>query len=327
MKDSGERRNTAAPCWSPAQDFDLLSRAAPDVARPTVVLALSAPGSPPRESLQRARAVADAAGGALHLVRVLPGRSHGAAVLSDGNLTDILQSVEQTLTAHRATRAWMKDTLPDGQGVERLAILHGEFVESVTVYAREVDAGLILVCPEGEHAGRLVTRLAATTRTPVLAARAPARNQTIVAATDLRDPTYPVLQLAAALGQQLETSVIVVHNVRLGATPNEATAASAGETRVDAAQAERLARLRQASGLLPMASRTAVRHEDDPVDAILLAAREEEADLVVVGTRAPAWFERGGGADVAARIVDRARRSVLVTPVNVSATPLEFEWG
>lgn len=297
-------------------------------AKPSVLLALSDTGLP-SESLARARALADDIGAALHLVRVLPEAEGAAPRSARRTLPELLRSVERTLFAHRTTRDWMRSALPEGRGVERFAILHGEFVDRVAVYAREVEAQLILVAPREEDAGELVTQLAEATRTPVLVARAPAKNQTIIAATDLQDPEYPVLNLAAALGRQLETSVIAVHNFRLdAASPEVGQGAAGGAGQAESARAERLARLEQASRHLPTAARALVRHDDDHADAILEAARAEEADLVVVGTRRRAWFERFPSGNVASRVVDRAQRSVLVTPVGeVADAPMELAWG
>jgi nucleotide-binding universal stress UspA family protein len=288
------------------------------------VLALSS-ASAPTQTLLRARALADGLGGVLHVVRVLPEANATPAVASHATFPELLCSVERTLTAHRTTRAWMRAALPDGCGVDRFAILHGDFVDRIAVYAREADAHLILIAADDDDGG-LVTRLAAITGTPVLASRTAAKSQTIVAATDLRHPDYPVLHFAAALGRQLQTSVIAVHNFRLDAAEQQPEGDGPGVPS-HPHHAARLARLQQASQRLPAATRVIVRQEHDPVDAILDQARAEQADLVVVGARSRAWFERSGRG-VASLVVNRARRSVLVIPVGEANEPnVELAWG
>ncbi|MBK8259309.1 MAG: universal stress protein [Polyangiaceae bacterium] len=54
---------------------------------------------------------------------------------------------------------------------------------------------------------------------------------------------------------------------------------------------------------------------------VLGEAREHNADLVVVGTRKRTWFDRLVAGSVAEQIVNRAKRSVLVTPLD-DARPL-----
>ncbi len=310
------------PVSSEAPGFGLeRSRAA--TPRQSLLLALSGAGAP-TESLQRARALADGLGAALHVVRVLPEEERSPSSAAN-KFPELLRSVERTLRAHRETRAWMSQALP-GRGVERFAILHGELVERVAVYAREADAKLILIGAEDDQ-GAVVTRLVATTGVPVLVSRTPAKNHTIVAATDLRHPDYPVLQFAALLGRQLESHVIAVHNLGLAAPLQQARAEGSGAAPAARAHAEQLDRLRQVSEQFQPSIRAVVRQESDPVDAILEQASAEEADLVVVGARARAWFEGSGRDGLAGTVIHRARRSVLVIPVGDTSEPAaELAW-
>ena len=65
--------------------------------------------------------------------------------------------------------------------------------------------------------------------------------------------------------------------------------------------------------------RSIVRKEFNPVEAILQEARVQDADLVVVGTRSKSWLARVLTGSVAARVVNRANRSVLVTPLELAS--------
>ncbi len=58
-----------------------------------------------------------------------------------------------------------------------------------------------------------------------------------------------------------------------------------------------------------------VIESDDPVDCILLLAEEEEVDLIVVGAAGRHFFmERLFQPSVAARLLKRSKRPVLVVP-------------
>lgn len=83
----------------------------------------------------------------------------------------------------------------------------------------------------------------------------------------------------------------------------------------DSVRKARSARLSQASQKLAADARAVIRNEVNPVDALLREAREHDADLVVVGTRRRGWFECFRARSVAAQVVNRAKRSVLVMPL------------
>jgi nucleotide-binding universal stress UspA family protein len=65
-----------------------------------------------------------------------------------------------------------------------------------------------------------------------------------------------------------------------------------------------------------------VRSEDNPVDAILNEARKRDADFVVVGARRRSWYDWPLFGSVASRVVNRGERSVLVLPLEESATSM-----
>jgi nucleotide-binding universal stress UspA family protein len=59
-----------------------------------------------------------------------------------------------------------------------------------------------------------------------------------------------------------------------------------------------------------------IANERDAVDAILEHARRRNADLIVVGTRSHSWLSRNLLGSVSTELVDRAIRSVLITPLS-----------
>ncbi|MEO8181498.1 MAG: universal stress protein [Deltaproteobacteria bacterium] len=92
-------------------------------------------------------------------------------------------------------------------------------------------------------------------------------------------------------------------------------------------------RLRKACRQLPVPAQAVVRDEVSLADAILDEARVHDADLVVLGAQRRSWLERLFDGGVATRVVNRAQRSVLVTPMSESSTgdsePLHYlsDWG
>jgi nucleotide-binding universal stress UspA family protein len=58
-----------------------------------------------------------------------------------------------------------------------------------------------------------------------------------------------------------------------------------------------------------------IADELDAVDAILQQAHRQNADLIVVGTRSHSWLSRTLIGSVSTELVDRAIRSVLITPL------------
>ena len=125
---------------------------------------------------------------------------------------------------------------------------------------------------------------------PVLVARPAAGNDTVLAASDLRDPRASVVRMAAEVALHFGAPLLVLHNAERGSS----AASRLGEV---------LARLDVAAdGVLVSSPST--------TDALLGAARARDVDLLVVGSHRAA-----SRAGVAAEVLERARRSVLVLPL------------
>jgi len=257
----------------------------------------------PTSSLLRAVAIAHVLDADLHVFRVLPPTSRVNALFPQHNVVDAVYAVEQTLHAHRATKEWLSACLPDGDpAIDDFVIAHGDFIARVAQQAAELQPALIVVPSRKGETGNGVTALARASGVPVLVAREATKEGTIVAATDLEWKGYPVLSRAATLGAQLDAPVVAIHNLKPATTSlgNEKGA---------------LVPLQAAAGTLPVDTRAVVRSEVNAVDAILEEARVHNADMVVVGTRERTWFARFFRGNVAAQVVNRAKRSVLVVPL------------
>jgi nucleotide-binding universal stress UspA family protein len=287
----------------------------------SVVLALFENGRP-SACLRRAATLAGDTDAALHLVRVLPEPEDVGGALDAHNTIPILRSVEHALVAHRAMRSWIHGlSLPHG-APQCFSLLHGDFVTQVVRYVEEVDAQL-LVFAGHEGASQLVSALTARTRTPVLVSRPRSRSKakTIVAATDLQDAEYPVLQFATELGRRLDSGIVAVHNLDPQCVVgNSAAPDTADVLHGEPGRAARLEQLRRVSQRLLAPVQAVVRDDADAVDAILDEARVRDADLIVVGWRP--HVQRGRGASsVPSRVVDFARGSVLVIPCSDKTEP------
>lgn len=201
---------------------------------------------------------------------------------------------------------------------DHMLVRQGEFTQVVASTAREIDATLVIV-PGGEpRRGTAVARIAREAGVPVLVSRKATAGGGIVAATDFADPSCDELRHAAALAAQTPGKLAFVHNVK-----PEVHAATTGLGRclctLVQPSAQCLAqcrdRLQALAELFDVHADTLVVSRPSAEDAILEVAREKHADLIVVGARRQGWLERMFGTTLAARIVDRSDRSVLVAPL------------
>lgn len=258
-----------------------------------------------RDALRRAHALSRAFGGELFVLRVLPDSARHDVLLPHLSLLHAMNDLTRTKRALDETHAQCESLAP-GLSSEQVLVRRGAHLHEAYRVASELKASLIVVPRQRGVSGRDVAWLASMADAPVLVARPSTRGDSIVAATDMRDPRYPVLHQAAAWSQRLEAPLVCVHNTA-GATAGPATPA------------------RSAIDLLQVALRfgrdaeSIVARRADPLEAILGEARTREADLVVVGVRPRTWLDIFSAQSLASRLVDRARRSVLVTPIRAVA--------
>jgi len=274
-----------------------------------------ADGGLPTASLLRALTLARALEVQLHVLRVVLGRWPISPTSPQVDLLTITRSTEYVVQSDRSLREWLKAFSPSGWSLEDVCTRSGDFVRHVAAHAREIDASLIMVSPGESRAGQASAKLACAAQLPVLVARQATFQESIVAATDLREPTYPVLRTAAALSRRLDAPVIALHNmspVALSAPEQIACPAT-----LDTLQSRDRARehLEHALSRLSEQSTAVVADEVDLVAAILREAQARNVGLITVGTRPRSWFERLLSSSVAARVIDGTERSVLVVPI------------
>lgn len=211
-----------------------------------------------------------------------------------------LQAAERAL--RRSLFARMGESLGD------VAVREGQFAAEVTAEVARRPVKLIVLSPRARRSGRSVTALATAAGTPVLALRGSSQRKAVLAATDFRQPSLPVLGQAAELCRHLGGTLVAFHHLdhRAGATRSQAKPAPR-----DVCQAA----LVLAASALPVPSTPVVRSDTNVVGAILNEAHELDVGLIVVGAYDRPWWQRWLHGSVAARVVSRARRSVLVTPL------------
>ena len=229
--------------------------------------------------------------------------------------------------AQRVLEEQIARTVPAGVTVaSREAVI---FVAHKAIVARAVDvsADLIVLGPHRARTGDAVLgstadRVIRTTSVPVLVLRdrlsLPLRR--VIAAIDLSEPARAALDqavswtmaLGAGGGQAGSASLHVLHVVpRLrGAVADEAAVAAELEREVAGTRS----RTRRDAGAGEMGMVGQVRWAEDPAEEILRAAREDGADLLVLGTHGRGAISRALIGSVASGVARRAPCPVLLVP-------------
>lgn len=284
-----------------ADGTQMIATAAP----PQLLLALQEGECAP-SCLQRAYDLTCALGAELQVLRVLP--SPWTRVLR----RDPAKGREHVRASLRATRMWLARAFGEEPPPGKVLVQEGPFVEAVVEYARSAEVELIVV---PRQVGALAPKLASRTGVKVLVAREPGPRNAILAATDLASPGFPVLEQAARFGLALDATLTAFHNVDPLMVADRAAARLAPGVATALTGAQCQVRLADAVRSLPLAATPVVRVEIDPVYAILEEARRHDVDIVVVGIHARSPFERLLRGSVAARVVRKSQRCVLLTPI------------
>jgi nucleotide-binding universal stress UspA family protein len=282
-----------------------------DNGEPSVVLALFAVGHP-TAALLGAGSFARAWGATLHVLRVLPETARPNPLSRKSSVVEAVRAIEQTLSAQRLTQSWLGDSLRDQSLIFRSTIAHGDFVAQTAAFVSQLRATLIIIPAHEARLGNLATSLASRSGVSVLVSRGAGVPHTILAATDLRNNSFPVLRKAAEVGEHFDAPVVALHNINPTADVAEPGTWLAP---LEPDPVVRWRRLAYAFEQVPLRADATIRTDASAVQAILEEAHLHDADLVVVGTRRKHWFERLLARNIAAKVVNRCPRSVLVTPI------------
>lgn len=272
----------------------------------------------PRHALLRADALAGAYGARLVVLRTVPAITAGDPMFPQRSPQVALRLLRLEHAAGRLTARWCGRVLRSPPSPSDIHLRRGSFIDAAIAQAEQDDVRLIVIPKVEGVSGRMVEELANETDCPVLVARVPTRSALVVGASSLEDLRYPVLRFVHDLGTRLRAPTLYVHNVAPHIIPGEGPPLGAPGGIVDPdprTLEERQRRLLQLAMAIDTSADVEVRHRLDPANAVLAAARDRAADLVVVGSQRRSWLRRLTHGSVAARVVDQARRSVLVVPL------------
>lgn len=213
----------------------------------------------------------------------------------------------------RAQR-FLNNTLPDLDD-SHVQMKTGIFAELVALASMDLDADLVVIPPAERNAGKQANQIATTAEVKVLVARSPQFRNTVVAATDLRHPGYPVVAAAGLFRQYLSAELVLIHNVVPVVFSGGLEAAWPLTGAPSARSLSQVTlRLRQVALSCGACSEALVAVAWNTAHTILKTAQERDADLVVIGTRPRTRWEQLLDSGVAVRVIRAARQSVLIVP-------------
>jgi nucleotide-binding universal stress UspA family protein len=187
----------------------------------------------------------------------------------------------------------LSERLPGAHLTARL----GTFIEQVALRAAEIHADVIALSPNRKQLVATVQGLARSTSCAIFVPRRVGSFMKLLAATDLEEPSTPVLRRAAQLGRHLDATVVALHGVPNGCSGHERPLLE-----------RRLLMIEEAMRGFGGHFESVVLRTGDPAREILQQARRCNADIILVGSR-----RRAPGT--AAQVVRSAQRSVLVAPL------------
>jgi nucleotide-binding universal stress UspA family protein len=296
----------------------------PGAVRP-VLLAMTA-SSRPRVALLRALEYAVRQGAPLFVLGCLPPRGAANPLFPQLNVTWVTEQPLAEVRAGWRLLRWCNRILPFSIPPEQVLIRSGAFVRTITQVAEEVSARLVFLPESRALSGTDVTSIVEQSGAAVLLSRPMQPRNLVIAASDLATAQTPVLREGLAVGHTLGGEVTFVHNLDPFSGPMSYVVGDGmmmlpvpGLTD-DGTYQRRQDRLRSVAEDLGGDAGTEVLRRVDTADAILEVARRERADLIVVGHRERSWLASLFGESIAANVIDRAARSVLVVPVPESST-------
>lgn len=213
----------------------------------------------------------------------------------------------------RAQR-FLSNTLPDLDD-SHVQMKTGIFAELVALASMDLDADLVVIPPAERNAGKQANQIATTAEVKVLVARSPQFRNTVVAATNLSHPGYPVVAAAGLFRQYLSAELVLIHNVVPVVFSGGLEAAWPLTGAPSARSLSQVTlRLRQVALSCGACSEALVAVAWNTAHTILKTAQERDADLVVIGTRPRTRWEQLLDSGVAVRVIRAARQSVLIVP-------------
>lgn len=224
-----------------------------------------------------------------------------------------------------ALRGQWERLVPAGTPAPELFTELGSPYAQILSRAEDWHAELIVVGTHGRKGlsklllGSVADQVVRAAHCPVLVARAP-REGAVLAATDFADPALPAIEAAAAEATRRGRKLVVMHAMEsprdgdaamglLGALPALDTAETRAARRALASQIINTALTRlHAQGEIVIA-------EEDVLEETMRLAESLPAELIVVGTHGRTGLSRVVLGSRAAKVIESAPCSVLVTRV------------
>ncbi len=246
---------------------------------------------------------------ALTVAYVLPRRQRGAAP-RQGWVGDLMSRRTRDLAARAAVQRWALTEVGVAIPEDSLLIRFGEPAEQLAATATALCARLLIVggrpYATSARPAETTRRIVAKADCAVFVTGAGRAGAAMVVATDMGNPSLPVLAAVHELAEQLDRRVSVVHNVDSIQVDGALDPLPSGmRARVCGTRLDRLSEVVRRDDRVDDAR---VMHERDAATAILRAARADDADVIVLGRRAAPGRTIG-------RVLEDARRSVLVVPI------------
>lgn len=281
------------------------------------VLAATALGQPSDEALRQAHRIAAPLGAALVLVHVLPPMVGRRPLFPELRHFDREHAQELEDLARATMRQQWRRVVGTEPAESDLVLETGTPHSGLLRRAEELGAGLIVV-GSGSHGagtseGGVAERVVRHAHCPVLVAHA-ATGGPVIVGTDFSDPALPAIHWGAAEARSRGVKFSVLHSIDLFVAPvysPEGHLLQAAVSLVDARRDEARERLARIEAEFRPSDGVLLR--EGPADVALIKAAEQfGADLLVVGTHGRTGFRRIAMGSVAEGVVRNARCSVLV---------------
>ena len=281
------------------------------------VLAATALDPAGDEVIRQAAAHATAANVSLVVCHIVPETYAIQPIFPDMRASDRAYAEAARKGILAAAEGQSRRVIPDKPPATTIRVEAGSPHSKVLQVADEVGAGLVVVGAGANQRGGSLSgvaeRIIRHAQCPVLTTRR-SSGAAVLAATDFSDPALPAMEAGKDEARRRSRRFVAIHSVEVRVLPvasPEASQASLLAHLINSEQKRATAALEEiASGYGPESSY--VVGIGPPADAILDAAAQHSAELIVVGTHGRSGFRRLTLGSVAESVVRRASCSVLV---------------
>jgi len=276
------------------------------------------------EAIRLGHAYAEKAGGKLVVCHIVHEALHAAPLFPQTVQADTEAVIQAESRAAEAVEDRVKAVIGSEDAAFDVRVESGSADAEILRIAEEIKATLVVTGSRGLTGiarlllGNVAERIVRYAHCPVLVARAHTQTNKIVAATDLSDLSTPAVDLAGKVAASKGASLLVLHSLDIFPAPAFGFTVPFGGTPV-IPPPELVDRMREAAdgvlgGMLERFSIKAEHRvaEGDAATAVLRAAEQFDADLVVVATHGRTGLARVALGSVAEKIVRGAHCSVLV---------------